>query len=224
MWLGVVAAHSDGVGQALDRLREHQLQGRAVVGPAGIDAAGTARLAAVELRRGEQAALDRLEWLVDAAGPDRAWPASINPRTGAGCAGAAWSPVVAAAFVELVADLLCVVDETRGELAVLPVMPEGWLGAGIEAHGLCTPLGVVSFAVRWHGERPALLWEVEPHPGIGTVRLTAPGLDAGWSSTELRGDALLSAPVSEVAAPSPGPSPADDLPRDPPPAEGTSFV
>jgi hypothetical protein len=55
-------------------------------------------------------------------------------------------------------------------------------------HDLPTASGTLSFAVRWHGSRPALLWEVE---GEGPVHLRAPGLDPAWSSTERRGEALL---------------------------------
>jgi hypothetical protein len=49
----------------------------------------------------------------------------------------------------------------------------------------------VSYAVRWHGNRPALLWECE-HPGL---RLHAPGLDGLWTTDEQQGEALL-APVA----------------------------
>ena len=44
-------------------------------------------------------------------------------------------------------------------------------------HDLPTAAGRLSFAIRWHGERPALLWELEPHEGIGPVLLTTPALD-----------------------------------------------
>jgi hypothetical protein len=53
--------------------------------------------------------------------------------------------------------------------------------------------------VRWHGDRPALLWELEPHEGVGPVRLTAPGLDAAWSSTERTGEVLLGPVAAGVA-------------------------
>ena len=49
--------------------------------------------------------------------------------------------------------------------------------------------GRVSFAVRWHGDRPALLWECEQVGG----RLRAPGLDPEWSTTDRQGEALLAA-------------------------------
>ena len=46
--------------------------------------------------------------------------------------------------------------------------------------------GVLSYAVRWHGERPALLWDGPPGT---TVRV--PGLDPGWRSDDAAGEALL---------------------------------
>ena len=54
--------------------------------------------------------------------------------------------------------------------------------------------------MRWHGDRPALLWELAPHAGAGPVRLTAPGLDPSWSTSEVAGDALL-APTAGPAHP-----------------------
>jgi hypothetical protein len=47
--------------------------------------------------------------------------------------------------------------------------------------------------VRWHGDRPALLWELQPHDGR-PVRLRASRLDPGWSTAQPEGEALL-APV-----------------------------
>ncbi len=44
---------------------------------------------------------------------------------------------------------------------------------------------------------PAILWDFEPHQGVEAVRITVPGLDPTWSTTEVRGDALL----GEVAPP-----------------------
>jgi hypothetical protein len=55
----------------------------------------------------------------------------------------------------------------------------------------------VSFAVRWHGDRPALLWECE----LAGIRLRAPSLDPNWSTTDRRGEALLGAyPLSSHPA------------------------
>jgi hypothetical protein len=79
------------------------------------------------------------------------------------------------------------VDDRDG-LAILPSLPPGWAGQPIEVIGLPTGAGTLSFAVRWHGPRPALLWELESH---APVVLRAPGLDPSWSSSERRGEVLL---------------------------------
>jgi hypothetical protein len=81
------------------------------------------------------------------------------------------------------------VDDTApGRLDVLPAFPDDWLGQEVEAHGLPTRAGRLSFAVRWHGTRPALLWERD---GDAAVELRCPGLDATWSSGAAAGEALL---------------------------------
>ncbi len=60
---------------------------------------------------------------------------------------------------------------------LLAVFPPSWAGQGVEAYeGQAADL-TVSFAVRWHGERPALLWELSR-----PARLTCRGLDPSWSS------------------------------------------
>jgi hypothetical protein len=66
-------------------------------------------------------------------------------------------------------------------------LPRSWRGGNVEAHGLRLLDGTVSLAVRWHGTNPALLWETD-----GLERLTCSGLDPGWSTTQARGEALLS--------------------------------
>ncbi len=68
-------------------------------------------------------------------------------------------------------------------------LPRAWRGQPVEVHGAPTRHGPVSFAVRWHGARPALLWDGPPG-----IRLVAPGLDPSWSTNEPSGDALLAAP------------------------------
>ncbi len=66
-------------------------------------------------------------------------------------------------------------------------IPEYRLGANIEAHGLA--LGSwheISFAIRWHGARPAVIWEVVGPPGL---RLRS-GVDPAWSTTSPSGEGL----------------------------------
>lgn len=69
-------------------------------------------------------------------------------------------------------------------------VPSAWFGQSLEVHDAPLPHGSVSFAVRWHGERPALLWE---STYAGPVR--CPGLDPIWRGTGLKGEALLAAPI-----------------------------
>jgi hypothetical protein len=54
-------------------------------------------------------------------------------------------------------------------LRLLPGFPPEWAGQPVEVHDLPTTVGHLSFALRWHGERPALLWDVVPSPGAPTV-------------------------------------------------------
>jgi hypothetical protein len=71
-------------------------------------------------------------------------------------------------------------------------IPHRWLGANFEVHGVPTgPRSTISFAVRWHGERPAVLWEQH-----GEQRaLTAPRVDPTWTSDAVSGEALWAAPA-----------------------------
>jgi hypothetical protein len=66
-------------------------------------------------------------------------------------------------------------------------IPAGWRGAEIEAHGLAVgPATPVSFAVRWHGERPAVLWELTGDP----LELRAPAVAPAWRTSAPAGEAL----------------------------------
>jgi hypothetical protein len=87
------------------------------------------------------------------------------------------------------------------------MIPRRWYGQGIEVHDAPTRFGTLSFAIRWHGARPALLWELDPHDEDHAVVITCPGLDPSFRSTELRGDALLEPPDGEVVDPAAAPGP-----------------
>jgi hypothetical protein len=168
-----------------------------VAGPGrGLSPAATLRRAAVEVEAGDERALERLRWALDVASSTGSWPDAVHPRLGTGCGGAGHSLVAAAELLRVVRRLL--VCEEEDGLVLLPVVPEGWRGQGLEVHGVPTTSGALSFAVRWHGPRPALLWELD---GAGPVRLRAPGLDPAWSSSERRGDALLAATGTGVDVP-----------------------
>ena len=69
-------------------------------------------------------------------------------------------------------------------------VPAAWFGQPLEVHDAPLTHGSVSFAIRWHGERPALLWE-STHTGV----VRGPGLDPSWRGSGLKGEALLAAPI-----------------------------
>ncbi|HSL57531.1 MAG TPA: hypothetical protein VK866_06800, partial [Acidimicrobiales bacterium] len=173
------------------------------VGATGLSPWLTTLWVRVLLRRGDAAAADALAALVGGAGASRWWPELVHPRHGGGCAGTGASAVAAAGLVDAVREL--VVLERRAavgpgvELWLSPVVPDPWLGSSWEVHDAPTAAGRLSYAVRWHGDRAALLWELTPHEGGGPVRLRAPGLDPTWTSTEVRGEALLAPMASHDA-------------------------
>ncbi|MBV8160840.1 MAG: hypothetical protein JO265_07955, partial [Acidimicrobiia bacterium] len=196
--LGLLAADDPAVVATLGALREFCL-GDAFyqsIAHTGLGTYLTLQLAFVELEQGDRRALDRLRWLRSAASPTYTWPEAIHPQLGGGCMGDGHHGWAAADFLSLVRNLL--VREVDGGLAMLSLLPDEWIGQHLEVHDAPTHHGRLSFAVRWHGDRPALLWELAPHPGTGRVRLSAPGLDPGWSSVDLRGETLL-APVASAS-------------------------
>jgi hypothetical protein len=207
---GSVPVTHPAAGPTLDAIREVPSAHDAAVfdhdGPAGLSPRLTAQLATVEIEGGDPRAAARLDWLVEAAGPTVAWPGAIHPRTGAGSAGAPHDPVATARFLTAVRRLLVREAADGSGLALCSVVPPAWLGQSVDVRRAPTAFGLFSFSVRWHGERPALLWELEPHEGVDALTLTAPGLDPAWSGSGLSGDALLAA-VPPPSAPSPSPSP-----------------
>jgi hypothetical protein len=78
--------------------------------------------------------------------------------------------------------------------ALLPTgLPAAWLGQSLEVYRVPTsPTSSVSYAIRWHGARPAILWEQSGDP----VELSAPVLAPGWASSEPSGEALWPEPTS----------------------------
>jgi hypothetical protein len=75
----------------------------------------------------------------------------------------------------------------RGPVLFPAGIPMAWRGSAIEAHGLVAgPATTLSFAVRWHGEHPAVLWQLQGPP----VELRAPAVDPAWRTTAASGEAL----------------------------------
>jgi hypothetical protein len=127
----------------------------------------------------------RVRELMERASPTYTWAAG-DDGDDAGTGGE---------FLRAVRRLLIRTDDAG--LALCSLYPPEWAGQPVEVHDAPTAHGRVSFAVRWHGTSPALLWECE-RPG---VRLTAPGLDATWATAERTGEALLRPFRGRVAIP-----------------------
>lgn len=101
-------------------------------------------------------------------------------------------------------------EHGRPVLDVFSDWPAAWRGGPAELDQVPTVFGRLSLALRWHGYRPALLWELDAgDERWGPVRLRCPGLDPAWSTTEPTGETLLAGTVEDLG---------------PPPGEGMSFT
>lgn len=172
----------------------------------GHDMVATALLAFAEARPAPGRAFERLEALVSVASPTLNWPTYMHPTLRTGTNGTGHDLMVGGLFVRTLLRLLVDVPDDDSassggagrepaRLRLAAHWPATWLGQPVEVHNAPTRIGAVSWAVRWHGERPALLWEVVPHdPGAVAPEVTAPGLDAAFTATGWQGETLLAAP------------------------------
>src|SRR5581483_8275237 len=164
--LGLLAADHPAVAATAEVVRD-----RFCIGPAffqGISHTGlgtylTMQLAAVELEAGDRRAMERLAWLVAAARDTFTWPEAIHPQLGTVCMGDGHHGWAAADFLSFVRTML-VRETADGGLAICSMVPDDWSGQNFAVHDAPTHHGRLSFAVRWHGDRPALLWELEGRP------------------------------------------------------------
>ncbi|MEO9224532.1 MAG: hypothetical protein ABI276_06030 [Acidimicrobiales bacterium] len=157
----------------------------------GHDVARALDLATIQLANGDPAGYDRLIRVAETAS-----------ATGVLAPVAPADPddvVMAAKFLRAVRCLF-LMEMSSEELRLCPAPVPALAGQSLEVYGAPVGHRRVSFAVRWHGERPALLWEVEPDPEAVAAHGDVPafcmtsGLDPDWSSTEPRGEALLAPP------------------------------
>ena len=187
--LGLLPAHDPWVAGTLDVVRERFCLGFAfydAVAHTGLAPSLTLRIARCELEAGDPRAWRRLRWMLDAASPTYTWPEAVHPRLGGGSFGEGHHRGATAAFLGFVRHAL-VREEADGRLALASVFPPEWAGQPLEVHDAPTHYGRISYALRWHGDRPAVLWQCE-RPG---VTLTVPGLAPSFSTTEQEGEALL---------------------------------
>lgn len=98
----------------------------------------------------------------------------------------------AAKICRLMADVVWSVD-TDSVITAYPSPPDRWLGQGVEAYRFPTHDGALSAAIRFHGTRPALLWERADTTDVASALRC--GFDPAWSSTTGSGDALLAEPA-----------------------------
>ena len=113
------------------------------------------------------------------------------PRTGV--------PSQSARFLQAVRDTL--LNEQGNEIDLFPGFPSEWLGRSVAVHNAVSNSGPVSFALRWHGGRPALLWDA---PAATTLR--ASRLDPTWHVVaDGPGEQLLNEPAAELLAMQPAP-------------------
>ena len=145
----------------------------------GFDAEAVAAFQRLSLR-GRRRAARRSTALGDEFGELRAEAARASDRL--------LPPRGPEAFLALLRAVL-LGEPDDGTVALLPGLPADWLGADLAVHDAPTRAGPVSFALRWHGRRPALLWDAP-----AARRLVAPTLAPGWEAAGGSGEALLPEP------------------------------
>jgi len=156
----------------------------------GINLLRTSKAAFNNVASAPKLALRQLETVLDYASPTWSWPTFAHPKLRTGTAGTGHDLRVSAWLVRTIRRML--VDDFDSEAKLLrlaTVWPDSWIGHGVEVHGMPTRNGKVSWAVRWHGDRPALLWEVED--GSEDLVIMSPGLDPAFRGSGPRGEALL---------------------------------
>ena len=130
-----------------------------------------------------------LDTLLDAVSSTAAWPARFPTDLDEPLDGDNHCVATVAGVVSLALALL--VHEDDDHLRLLAAVPMSWFGHPIEVQHVTTLLGMVSYVVRWHENRPALLWEVTSTAASEAVGIEAPTLDGTWHTHERSGEALL---------------------------------
>ncbi|CAB4538652.1 MAG: hypothetical protein ACK5CE_02240 [Actinomycetes bacterium] len=107
------------------------------------------------------------------------------------------TPRIVPASIDGLADVIALERAIADGPDLLPAgLPASWLGQHFEVYGVPTgAASAVSFALRWHGARPAVLWECTGDP----VELTASTLAPEWRSAERTGETLWPEPPGASA-------------------------
>ena len=133
----------------------------------------------------------QLAWALEANAPRSAaaairLAASVDPDVG-------YQPSTPAAMAADRVLSTLVDDSRRNRIDLLPEIPPEWFGRPVDVRGFGTVWGRMSFSVRWHGRRPALLWERTG--SRDNVELSCGGIDPSWSTVERQGETLLAEPL-----------------------------
>lgn len=86
-----------------------------------------------------------------------------------------------------------ITHESPIDLDIFPGTSKRWLGQNMSFSRVPTAAGTLSAAIRWHGPRPALLWEITNQRApfeLGCYRL-----DPSFRTSEPSGEALLAEPA-----------------------------
>jgi hypothetical protein len=86
-----------------------------------------------------------------------------------------------------------IIEDSGSELHLLPDLPTLWRGRMLDVFGLSVANGNLSFGLRWHGPRPALLWEANLAPEA-PLTIRVPGIDPNFVTHERQGEVLLADP------------------------------
>ena len=128
-----------------------------------------------------------------------------------GRAGAGDSPHARAALLIGLVSLSASESHDEDGSLVIDVFPgtsSRWLGQNMSVTNLPTTAGPLSIALRWHGERAAILWEFgspnEDNEGQtlsvpSGFRLRCSRLDPAFASSERSGETLLEVPTALIA-------------------------
>jgi len=85
------------------------------------------------------------------------------------------------------------VDDGESSVDLLVNLPASWRGESLEVMNVPVSEGRLSFGVRWHGPRPALLWQIDTDSTL-PFAITATSIDPEFRSNEPEGEVLLADP------------------------------
>lgn len=141
--------------------------------------------------------IGRLADRFDASGPETPHPSvstlqtwlssarGANPNPAEPGTGAAYLVGLRQRFVD---------SRSLGVVGLLADLSPTWRGRAIDVFDAPVGDAKLSYGLRWHGPRPAMLWNVEPQADPTPLTLQMPAIDRAWSTEELAGEALLADP------------------------------